>query len=499
MLNRCLSQAPHSASAIALLLGLTSTPSIAAERLPSYNVDAGQTSVSGISSGGYMAGQFHIAFSSTLAGAGIIAGGPYDCARGDVLRALNECMETIWGTPDPQRLLEIAQKRAEQGKVDDLSNVQDQAVYIFSGTKDETVAQRVVDQASQFYKLAGVAEQRIEYVDTVDAGHAMVTEDYGNECEITASPYINDCDYDQAGAILRHIYGPLDPPSKRLGGRIVEFDQSAFINDPPAHSMNTVGYAYVPAACNSGLPCRIHIAFHGCRQGTDQIGNQFYTDAGYNRWADANAFVVLYPQAVVGPGNPRGCWDWWGYDDPHYATRDGRQMAAVRGMLHRLAEQRLNGGYTPPPAPTDLQAETVTESTVTLRWSPVGDVLGYDIYVGDTPDGGHAQVNQSLISTPHYTVSGLDPETTYWFVVDAVDATGNASARSDELESTTLQGFCANYETSNFTHWYAGRAQWCDIWFFCAVGSGENLGFAYATTELYERPQGTYTTTPCAP
>jgi poly(3-hydroxybutyrate) depolymerase len=38
--------------------------------------------VSGISSGGYMAVQFQVAFSKLVKGAGILAAGPYDCAEG---------------------------------------------------------------------------------------------------------------------------------------------------------------------------------------------------------------------------------------------------------------------------------------------------------------------------------------------------------------------------------------------------------------------------------
>ena len=53
-----------------------------AEPLRAFNVDIKETSVSGLSSGGFMAVQFQIAFSSTVKGAGIVAGGPYFCARG---------------------------------------------------------------------------------------------------------------------------------------------------------------------------------------------------------------------------------------------------------------------------------------------------------------------------------------------------------------------------------------------------------------------------------
>jgi poly(3-hydroxybutyrate) depolymerase len=61
--------------------------------------------------------------------------------------------------------------------------------------------------------------------------------------------------------------------------------------------------------------------------------------AGYNEWADANRIVVLYPQAESIPPfpNPRGCWDWWGYTDGNYATRSGKQMAAIRAMIDRVA------------------------------------------------------------------------------------------------------------------------------------------------------------------
>jgi poly(3-hydroxybutyrate) depolymerase len=54
----------------------------AAEKLGAYNVNINTTTVSGLSSGGYMAVQLHVAFSSFIKGAGIFAGGPYHCAQG---------------------------------------------------------------------------------------------------------------------------------------------------------------------------------------------------------------------------------------------------------------------------------------------------------------------------------------------------------------------------------------------------------------------------------
>jgi len=50
---------------------------------------------------------------------------------------------------------------------------------------------------------------------------------------------------------------------------------------------------------------------------------------------------VLFPQAVSIPWkNPNGCWDWWGFTDADYATRDGIQIRSVRAMIEHLASGR---------------------------------------------------------------------------------------------------------------------------------------------------------------
>jgi poly(3-hydroxybutyrate) depolymerase len=87
--------------------------------------------------------------------------------------------------------------------------------------------------------------------------------------------------------------------------------------------------------------CRLHVAFHGCRQyadaqGAERIHDDFVRDAGYNRWAAEAKVVVLYPQATETAGNPNGCWDFWGFSGPGWRTREGAQMRAVRAMIDRL-------------------------------------------------------------------------------------------------------------------------------------------------------------------
>lgn len=62
------------------LLAVLAAPAAAQERLPSLQIDPDKVSVSGISSGAFMANQVHIAHSELIMGAGLVAGGLYGCA-----------------------------------------------------------------------------------------------------------------------------------------------------------------------------------------------------------------------------------------------------------------------------------------------------------------------------------------------------------------------------------------------------------------------------------
>ncbi len=327
-----------------VLLVLTLAGTAEAQPLPELTLAQDATTVSGLSSGAHMAVQMHVAFSERIAGAGVVAGGPYYCARGDVLTALNQCMRTAPGGPDAAALRTAAEGFAAAGRIDPLRGLAGDRVYLFSGSKDRTVRRPAMDAARDFYLAAGVAAADIRYVTDVPAGHAFLAPDGPNACAATRPPFVNDCGIDQAGDILTWLYGDLSAPAAAEPARLRAFDQSAFLADPEAHGMAATGFVYVPAACEAGETCRLHIAFHGCEQTPDRIGDLYARTTGYNGWAEANDIVVLYPQAQIIPspltnpfgGNPKGCWDWWGYDDAVYYAREGRQMAAVAKMAARL-------------------------------------------------------------------------------------------------------------------------------------------------------------------
>ena len=139
--------------------------------------------------------------------------------------------------------------------------------------------------------------------------------------------------------MLKHLYGGLEEPASAITGRLLEFGQARYIARDSLASMADTGFLFVPQDCATGQPCRVHVAFHGCRQGIGFLGRTFARQTGYLRWADANRIVVLFPQVKASrtwPVNPRGCWDWWGYSGADYAARSGAQLSAVHRMLEAL-------------------------------------------------------------------------------------------------------------------------------------------------------------------
>ncbi len=341
---------------LAVLLGLALLTGCEeqADRLPAVRASIDQTSVSGISAGAYMAGQFQLAHGRDVVGAAIIAGGPWGCAESlyadlmpgpgtaflNLSRAMNGCMLNAlqsWGIPDTQRLAARAGQLAAQKRIDPVAAVRADRIYLFAGREDHTVVPVIVAAARDFYLAIGVEADHIAFVDDLPAGHAFVTEDRGNTCETTASPYIVDCNYDMAGALLRQIYGDLNPKAAEPAGQVITFDQSEFLEGLHDHGMADSGAVFVPPECRTAAGCRVHVAYHGCGQNTGAVGEAFISGTGLLAWAVANRLVVLFPQVKSTPSNPQACWDWWGYTGRAFLTRDAPQIVAVRRMLQRLA------------------------------------------------------------------------------------------------------------------------------------------------------------------
>lgn len=347
-------------AALAVAAAAPAQPRSLAELGARLDLDRAAITLSGVSSGGYMAQQFHVAHAGHVTGVAIIAGGPYRCAAGvyrpyswfdggGLYAATSRCSNTnpYWfyqGPPELDFSLRATRSEAAAGAIDDPGAMRGDRVWLLSGGRDDTVPAGVVEVLERYYlqwvDAADIHHERIER-----AGHAMITEDRGNPCDASAPPFVNDCDFDAAGSLLRHLLGELRPPAAREQVQPpLAFDQSAFFEpDDASVSLHATGYVYLPQQCLQGARCRLHVAFHGCRQQHAQAGDAFVAGAGYNRWAQSNGIVVLYPQTtawgggVFGSGaNPRACWDWWGYSGSAYHRKDGKQIRAVAAMINAL-------------------------------------------------------------------------------------------------------------------------------------------------------------------
>ncbi len=128
--------APAAKSGSAKLSGTDS----AADALPQLGTTLGASSVSGLSSGAYMAGQIEVAHAKDIVGAGIVAGGPYACAETsasrafpfwptavgqNAMQALYSCMKTTMGPPNADDLVARAKELADDGAIDPLTALAD--------------------------------------------------------------------------------------------------------------------------------------------------------------------------------------------------------------------------------------------------------------------------------------------------------------------------------------------------------------------------------------
>ncbi len=368
--------------AVALLWLTTSLGNAAPtlSRLPALGLKSDAITVSGLSSGGYMAGQFAVAYSASVAGVAVLAGGPYGCSRGSVGTAMLYCscpaeqpfalrLQQVWGggcqvfNPDVYLSFSEAATRGNQADIDDTRHLRRQRLWLFSGGQDHVVERPLVRAVKAYYQRAGMPEAHIKAEDLDNAGHGLPSPTATEPCNITATPFLTQCQLDAAGELLKWLHPTLATAS---AGTVNEasfkrFQQTRYRQGQTFNGLDASGWLYVPAACEqANAQCALHVVFHGCEQGQSfvsqgrKFGTQFVKGAGYNRWAEAGNIVVLYPQVKASTQgdffnplgfNPKGCWDFWGYTEkfaalnsgaPNFAKRSAPQMRAIKAMIDDL-------------------------------------------------------------------------------------------------------------------------------------------------------------------
>lgn len=349
-----------STPALGALLALLATKAGAAA-LPAYNADPSSVSVSGLSSGGFMAAQLGIAYSGTFqTGFGVFAGGPFDCARNQQVSPLKHshvCSDIQLTRPQYSMCMNNNSPSTTQpnsnlaawsgNQIDNLSNLKSRKIFLEVGTSDVTVGPNPMN-ALNAQLQPYVTTANTVYTQRSGQAHTFPTDfdsSGNNACGTAASPYISNCGYDGAGAVLHSMYGNLNPRSSTAQGTFVTYDQTGQYG---ALGMASSGTLYVPKACQGGTTtCKLHVALHGCQQTMSAIGAAYTTNTGYNLWAgkqplilqvldmghtnsaltDTNNILILYPQGTPDntprqawqglTPNPYGCWDWIGKSINH--------------------------------------------------------------------------------------------------------------------------------------------------------------------------------------
>jgi len=217
----------------------------AMEQRLNLKIDPNKISTSGISSGGFMAHQLHVAHSSNLMGVGIIAGGPYNCAQGSAVKGMQECTamgEVIRWLPDLPYLSYQGPDPAPQGreasdkamamakqavsdtlsvdknnKIDNPKGLFGDRVILIHGKSDRLLPEGVMDATNQYYKMIyehygqALPADTLTYLKTLPAEHSVPTDNFiglkvaagekvmvekgervGN-CKTFGSPYLNVC------------------------------------------------------------------------------------------------------------------------------------------------------------------------------------------------------------------------------------------------------------------------------------------------------------------
>lgn len=302
------------------------------------NITALLITVSGISSGGYMASQVHIALSNSIQGAAIFAAGPYMCALGSISKAESECMSEYSNNflpPNVYELIEMTNLYDYEKQIDPVTNLKNDKVFIFSGTLDTIISQQIVRKTEEYYNHF-IPRQNIFTNYNIAAEHCLPTLLYGNPCSTLSSPYMSMCLFDGAGESLQILYDDLIVPLSddiQMPHSLRIFDQTPFYNKNEYTSLNEFGFIYIPEDCEITKKCRMHISFHGCLQGWEFIANTYAVNSGFNVWAEKNNIIILYPYVKSSIDNPNGCWDWWGYTGLEYGTKYGKQIQFIERII----------------------------------------------------------------------------------------------------------------------------------------------------------------------
>lgn len=297
-----------------------------------FSSDQKKFTISGISSGGFMANQMATIFSSQFSGVGTVAGGFYYCAENYLQKRIKEDAKTIgtgnlflfepntdvlndsfnplflfsesgtkaWFKPQKRNPIfksancmanpekaglptEYLKSNVEKRLVDPIENIREQKVVISHGKMDSVMRFTMQDRLKDYYLSVGVKEKNIKTI-TGTGNHNFPTDRKdGIDCGRAGVPYVGSCDFDLAGKILSHLLDDNIIRADFDANHIYTVDQSLNLENilkdekdwvQASPSVAAYGYLYASDKCLANpKSCQMHVALHGC-----QMSDSFNAD-----------------------------------------------------------------------------------------------------------------------------------------------------------------------------------------------------------------------------
>jgi hypothetical protein len=259
--------------------------------------------ISGISSGGFMAAQMGVIYSEQISGVGLVAGGFYGCAGNHFqdmyqLAQINGTGDRalfLWGPMNPlYQALEIcmkspslAQTNTEQvtdlyrkNLIADPKNLVRQKIYIYQGLNDKTVHPDMQLKTKDFYTALNVSSKNI-LLSQSEGAHTFPTDQKNlNSCSEEDVPYVSSCHKNVSGEILNFLIGPELQRTPLNLKNIYTVKQN--LQKKP-NSIADYGYVIANQYCvQNPEKCHLHVALHGCDM-SDSYDKDF--DAAYRQYA----------------------------------------------------------------------------------------------------------------------------------------------------------------------------------------------------------------------
>ena len=139
---------------------------------------------------------------------------------------------------------------------------------------------------------------------------------------------------------------------------------------------------------------------------------------------------------------------------------------------HAIRMEQKNSGIfdnDPPTTPTGLTATVISSTQINIDWNnnPESDLANYRVYRSTSTTGTYTLISQPTSSS--YSDTGLNPGTTYYYRLSAVDTSGNQSPQTSYVSATTPAPSPGDYEPITIPFEYSGSGEF--FWMSNTLGT----------------------------